>query len=260
MPEASWRRDWRAGIAAVALHERLRTTRESGLTLGRVPLAGLRCNPGPESAVIGDERFGWSYAESDPAEPAMLRMPPGTRATYRLRIEAGARFEARLHAEGDTTGGDDPGVELSVIVRAPGGAELERWSRRLGGPGDGTIESISLPLPAVDGVATLELAATAPGDGSDSAPQAARDPGGQPASESPAQTALWIDPCLVAGGAGRRPSRGATPRFPGSTPARAALAALPRSPSPPALGERPDRAAPPPPAAGSRPPRFSILT
>ena len=76
MPDARWRRDWRAGIATVAQYERLRIAREHGDAVGRAPLAARRCEAAPGSAAFADAPLGWVFAEVG-QDPASLRMAPG---------------------------------------------------------------------------------------------------------------------------------------------------------------------------------------
>jgi GT2 family glycosyltransferase len=229
MPEARWRRDWRAGIATVAQYERLRIARERGDAVGRAPLAALRCEADPGSAALADAPLGWVFAEVG-QEPASLRMPPGASVRYRVRAEPGTRFEARLRAEG-TDAAEGPGLEFVAVVREPGGTEQGRWSRHLGGPGEGTIGSVSLALPETpEGRLVLELAiAGGPEEGS--------------------ERAVWIDPCLTS----PRSARDSDPveRFPGSTPPRATPPGAERRDAGGGAGEVPTPATTP---------RFSILT
>ncbi len=150
--------------------------------------------------MLATGRLGWSLGNDPARDPMSLRMAPGSTATYRLALEAGTRFESGLEAEGAPTDGRG-GLLFNVVLRTPDGDRLASWSSSLGALDEGSIRTISIPLPAVNrGRVILELGVV----GAD--------------ASSGSQTGLWVGPALVAPGPRRLGAHG---RFPGSSPARA---------------------------------------
>jgi O-antigen biosynthesis protein len=201
MPSATWPRDLRRAATATALYQRLEREPAAEHGPGRISLASLRADLDASTTPGEVDPLAWIFFED---EPASLWMRPGDRVVYRLRDTAGARFEARLVAEGHS----DPGAGLRFVVEIAGADQREpgRVERRLGGPGEGTIAALSVRLPGSgSGEVVLSLGLETMGDGS---------PG----------TGRWLDPCLTAI---QREPPPPSPRLSASTPPRARIGSDP---------------------------------